>query len=158
MQVQVDELKEILMRELDCIDSLLTIMHNKHRAILENDYDGILYWVGKCEEVSSKMADEEEKRKIVTVKIAEKLGISPDDLKLSLILEHIEDQELSELRKTLLKKLLLLREINERNAFLVLNGLNFVRDMFKLFIQEEQEIYSKDGKTTKQRQILEGKA
>ncbi|RMF66786.1 MAG: flagellar protein FlgN [Calditrichaeota bacterium] len=147
----VEQLIEVISREIEAFQRLLQTLHQKQRAIVEGE-------IGRLNEhvqTESKLANEtktlEAERLRRTRELAQSLSMEDLNPKLSQIIQKVEKkyaQRLAEQRELLRGLAQKIQNLNKNNQFLLDYSLKFIEENMRLLLSSNDQftVYKKDGK------------
>ncbi|MFQ5649060.1 MAG: flagellar protein FlgN [bacterium] len=154
MEAIVEELIEIIAKEIHAFSSLLEILHEKQRAIVEGEIERLNVSVENETELASETKSLESERIKRSRTLAKQLEMENLNPKLSEIIEKVEKryakrlQEQRELLRNLVERI---QHMNKNNQFLLNHSLNFIEKSMEVLLTSSDpvKVYRKDGKLRK---------
>jgi flagellar biosynthesis/type III secretory pathway chaperone len=125
----VNELTKALKKESGIYRDLLDIAKKKTNIIVEGKVQELETVTRLEQQLVGRTAGIEESREETAGKIAEELGLSSEEITLTMLSEHLEDEQAQELEKqrTQITDILSeLKKTNQLNARLIKNSLDYI--------------------------------
>lgn len=151
MEDIVEELIEIIAREIEAFNGLLQTLHDKQRAIVEGEIERLNATVEDESRIASETRTLEAERVERSRKLAEHLEMENLNPKLSELIDKVEKRYAQRLReqRDLLRSLVeRIQTMNKNNQFLLNHSLNFIEKSMELLLTSNAplNLYKKDGK------------
>lgn len=129
MQELLMELTDIMTEEKNIYDELLEISKNKKNIIVEGNVDELERITKTEQSIIIELAKLEDKREDNIQRIANVIGIKPEDLTISKLVEHVDHEtgkKLRDMRETMMKALRELKDLNALNSKLINNSMEYI--------------------------------
>ena len=129
MQELLMELTDIMTEEKNIYDELLEISKNKKNIIVEGNVDELERITKTEQSIIIELAKLEDKREDNIQRIANVIGIKPEDLTISKLVEHVDHEtgkKLRDMRETMMKALRELKDLNALNSKLINSSMEYI--------------------------------
>lgn len=131
MEVDLKELVSILKAEKDVFIRYLGKLVDQQKSLIENDLQGIKSSVEQINALAQEAVTLESGRKAVIERISNKLGVNPDDITISRLLEKFKGskfEELEELKNMILEINAKIKNQKNRNELLIESSMNVIKE------------------------------
>jgi hypothetical protein len=142
----VYQLIQVIHKEIVCLEKFLILLSEEQRLLVENELDSLR----RCIEDQAKTIGEagklEEDRVKLTDSLAEKLKIDKDQVRMSQLIELVEESysaKLRELQSTLFTLYAKLERQRKKNEFLIKESMKYVDKSMKIFLGLEERDLSR---------------
>jgi hypothetical protein len=138
MDSRITELTAILQKEEKVFQDYLGLLTQQQENLIKNDLSGIKSSIEKINELAQDAANLENGRRKVVSKLSQNLGMNPEDINISRILESLDGPKFDELESFKNKILEFHRKIasqKRRNQLLIDQSMNVINQTMQ-FIHE----------------------
>jgi flagellar biosynthesis/type III secretory pathway chaperone len=129
------DLSDLLCKEFDVYRSLLSLLQKERRIVVNCSIEELIQTNKEKENLVLKIRILEESWEAILEKIAEKMGLSMDEVSLSRLEERLKEpfaSQLRSLRSKLSAILQSIREVNEENRVFLQHSVDFVKGSLAL--------------------------
>jgi flagellar biosynthesis/type III secretory pathway chaperone len=129
------DLSDLLHKELDVHRSLLSLLQKERRIVVDCSTEELIQTNKEKENLVLKIRILEQSREAILRKIADKMGLSADELTLSKLEERLKEPfatQLQTLRSKLSAILQSIREVNQENRVFLQHSVDFVKGSLAL--------------------------
>lgn len=141
MNLLVYQLIEVIHKEIVCLEKFLFLLSEEQRLLVENEVDSLRRCIGDQERTIEEARKLEDDRIRLTDSLAEKLKIDKDQVKLSQLIELVEESysaKLRELQSTLFTLYAKLERQRKKNEFLIKQSMKYMEKSMKIFLGLEE--------------------
>ena len=142
MHSQVSQLIEVINREILCLEKFLTLLSEEQKILVEDEVDSLRRSIEEQEKTIGDARKLEDARIKLTDSLAEKLKIDKGEVKLSKLIELVEESystKLRELQSTLTTLYTKLERQRKKNEFLIKQSMKYVDKSMKIFLGLERK-------------------
>lgn len=129
------DLRDLLDRELDVYRSLLSLLQKERKIVVDCSIPELIQANKEKENLVLKIRILEQSREAIREDLAERMGLSPDELTLSTLEQRLKEPlatQLRTLRSKLSAILQSIREVNEENRVFLQHSADFVKGSLAL--------------------------
>ena len=129
------DLSDLLYKEFDIYRSLLSLLQEERRIIVDCSIEDLIQTNKEKENLVLKIRILEQSREGILEKLADRIGLSSDELTLSTLEERLKEPfatQLQTLRSNLSAILQSIREVNEENRVFLQHSVDFVKGSLAL--------------------------
>jgi ABC-type phosphate transport system auxiliary subunit len=134
---QVSQLIEVINKEILCLEKFLALLSEEQKFLVEDEVDSLRKSIEEQEKTIRDARKLEEARIKLTDSLAEKLKIDKGEVKLSKLIELVEESystKLRELQSTLSTLYTKLERQRKKNEFLIKQSMKYVDKSMKIFL------------------------
>lgn len=146
MNSLVSHLTEVFHKEIVCLEKFLVLLSEEQKSLVENEFDSLRRCIGEQEKTIGEARKLEEERIKLTDSLAEKLKVDKDEVKLSKLIELVEESysaKLREVQSTLFALYAKLERQRKKNEFLIKQSMKYVDKSMKVFSDLEDRDLSR---------------
>ena len=140
MSSLVSQLVEVIHKEIVCLEKFLNLLSEEQRLLMENEVDSLRRCIGDQTKTMVEAVKLEEDRVKLTDCLAEKLKIDKNQVRMSQLIELVEESysvKLRELQSTLFALYAKLERQRKKNEFLIKQSMKYVDKSMKIFLDLE---------------------
>lgn len=129
MQEHLTELMSVLTEEKNIYDELLEISKNKKNIIVEGNVNELEKITKTEQSIMIELSKLEDRREDNIQRIADIIGIEPQNLTISKLAEHVDHEtgkKLRDMRDTIMKVLKELKDLNALNSKLINSSMEYI--------------------------------
>ncbi len=129
------DLCDLLHRECDTYQSLLSLLQKERKIVVDCSIEDLIQTNKEKENLVLTIRILEQSREAILEKLAEMMGLSSDELTVSILEGRVEEpfaSELRSLRSNLSAVLQSIREVNEENRIFLQHSVDFVKGSLAL--------------------------
>jgi hypothetical protein len=133
----VYQLIEVIRKEIVCLEKFLNLLSEEQRLLVEIEMNSLRRCIGDQKRTIEEARKLEDDRIKLTDLLAEKLKIDKDEVKLSKLIELVEESysaKLRELQSTLFALYAKLERQRKKNEFLIKQSMKYVDKSMKIFL------------------------
>lgn len=137
MHSQVSQLIEVINKEILCLEKFLALLSEEQKFLVEDEVDSLRKSIEEQEKTIGDARKLEDARIKLTDSLAEKLKIDKGEVKLSKLIELVEESystKLRELQSTLSTLYAKLERQRKKNEFLIKQSMKYVDKSMKIFL------------------------
>jgi len=139
---QVSQLIEVINKEVLCLEKFLALLSEEQKFLVEDEVGFLRKSIEEQEKTIWEARKLEETRIKLTDSLAEKLKIDKGEVKLSKLIELVEESystKLRELQSTLTTLYTKLERQRKKNEFLIKQSMKYVDKSMKIFLGLERK-------------------
>jgi hypothetical protein len=138
---QVSQLIEVINKEVLCLEKFLVLLSEEQKFLVEDEVDSLRISIEEQEKTIGDARKLEDARIKLTDSLAEKLKIDKGEVRLSKLIELVEESystKLRELQSTLSILYTKLERQRKKNEFLIKQSMKYVDKSMKIFLGLER--------------------
>lgn len=135
LEFMLTDLSDLLRREFDIYRSLLSLLQKERRIVVDCSIEDLIQTNKEKENLVLKIRILEQSREAILEKLADRMGLLPDELTLSTLEQRLKEPFATQLRtlhSNLSAILQSIREVNEENRIFLQHSVDFVKGSLAL--------------------------